>query len=1133
MRCPRCQAENPGGARFCEECGARLAPTCPHCRAEVSRGKSFCWSCGGQLAAPATDRVPPPVAYTPKHLAERILTSKAALEGERKKITVLFADMKASMELLADRDPEEARKLLDPVVEHMMEAVHRYEGTVNQIAGDGIMALFGAPLAHEDHAVRACYAALDMQAAIRIYAEKVRRTHGIEVQIRVGLSSGEVVVGTIGSNLRMNYNAVGQTAHLAARMEQLATPGTVRLTVDTLRLAEGYIEVRSLGLVPVKGLEQPIDIYEVIGARHPGARFNTAAARGLTRFVGRENELEALHQALARTAAGRGQVIGIVGEPGVGKSRLVWEVTHSHRVQGWLVLQAGSVSYGKATSYLPIVDLLKGYFCIEDRDGPEEVREKLTGKLLTLDRALEGHLPALLSLLDVPTDDLQWSTLDPAQRRRRTLDAVKRLLLRESQVQPLLVVVEDLHWIDSETQAVLDGLVESLPAARHLLLVNYRPEYQHAWGSRMYYGQLMLDPLPAEGAERLLAALLGSNAGLEPLTRLLIAQTEGNPFFLEESVRTLVETGALSGERGAYQLARPLPAIQVPATVQAVIAARIDRLCATDKTLLQTASVFGKDVPLGLLQAVAEITEDELHAAIGRLQAAEFLYEAGFLPDIEYTFKHALTHEVTYGSLLQDRRRALHVRIVETIERIYPDRLAEHVDRLAHHAFLGEDWAKAVTYLQQAGNKDFARSVHREAVRCFEEALTALTHLPETRETLEQAIDLRFDLRNALLPLAEWGRIEGYLREAEALAKKLNDQRRLASVSGYMSGLHLNTGGRASDVRAFAEAVEAIGASLRDVPLEVAGRYYHVWLGALSGDYRGTERLCRTLMDALPGDLSRERYGLVAYPAVVARAFLARALAELGVFDEGRDHGHEAVLLAEGLDHPFSLIWACLNLGHLEGLRGEFIRAIMPLERAVALSHEWNIAYLTPIAQAALGHVYARSGRVEEGVSWLQRALAGYASSGIGYLRSMSTTQLGAAYLLAGRVEETREVGTRAVVLASERGERGHEAWAHHLLGEMASHRDCPDIVAAEAHYATSMALAWELGMRPLVAHCRFSLGKLHGRAGDRRATEHLAAAMSLFQEMGMRFWFEKAEAEMQALEVAVLPPRAHSLSRG
>ena len=1126
MQCPRCEREAPADAAFCPKCGANLEAVCQHCGTENAPHDSFCRRCGQSLSRAVTDvgqRFAKPEAYTPQHLAQKILMSKSALEGERKQVTVLFADLKGSMELLADRDPEEAREILDPVLGLMMDAVHRYEGTVNQVMGDGIMALFGAPIAHEDHAVRACYAALRMQETVKRYAEDVRRTQGTTARIRIGLNSGDVVVRTVGSDLRMDYTAVGQTTHLAARMEQLADPGSTLLSSDTLALVEGQIQVKALGPMPVKGLAERIEVYEMLGASTVRSRFLAAAAHGLSEFVGRTSEMEQLYQALDHAKSGRGQVMAVVGEPGVGKSRLVWEVTHSHRVHGWLVLQTSSISYGKATNYLPIVDLLKRYFGIEDRDGPRTVREKLTGKLLSLDRTLEGDLPALLSLLDVPTDDLQWSTLDPPQRRRRTLDAMKRLLLQESQVQPVLVVVEDLHWIDSETQALLDELVESLPAARLLLLVNYRPEYQHAWGSRTYCAQLRLAPLPAEGVERLLAALLGSNAGLEPLTRMLIAQTEGNPFFLEECVRTLVETRALTGERGAYRLARPLPAVQVPATVQAVIAARIDRLGAADKALLQTASVVGKDVPLGLLQAIAEFTEDELYAAIGRLQAAEFLYEAGIFPDIEYTFKHALTHEVAYGSLLQDRRRALHVRIVETIERIYAGRLAEHFDRLAHHAFLGKHWTKAVTYLRQAGAKALARSVHREAVSCFGDALTALTHLPETRETVEQAIDLRFDLRNALLPLAEWGRIERHLREAEALARSSNDQRRLGSVLGYMSGLHLNTGGRASDVRAFAEQVEAIGASLSDVPLQVAGRYYHVWLGALLGDYRGTERICRTLMDSLPGDLSRERFGLVAYPAVVARAFLACALAELGVFDEGCDHGQEAVRLAEALDHPFSLVWACLNLGHLEGLRGEFIRATMPLERAVALSGEWNMAYLTPIAMAALGHVHARSGRVTEGVSRLEQALTRYASAGIGYLHSMSTVRLGEAYLLAGRVEDAHACGARAVVLAGARGERGPEAWAHLLLGDTASHYDCPNVAAAEADLGTSTALASELGMRPLVARCRLSLGKLHGRGGDRRAAaEHLTAATSMFHEMGMQFWFEKAEAEVKLLDIAV-----------
>ena len=473
--------------------------------------------------------------------------------------------------------------------------------------------------------------------------------------------------------------------------------------------------------------------------------------RGLTRFVGRDVELEQLREALGRAAQGHGQVVAIVGEPGVGKSRLVWEVTHSHRTHGWLILQAGSVSYGKATPYLPVVDLLKGYFQIADRDEPRAIREKVMGKLLALDRALEPALPAFLALLDVPVEDRRWEVLDPPQRRQRTLDALKRLLLRESQVQPLLVVFEDLHWIDAETQAVLDRLVESLPTARLLLLVNYRPEYRHGWGGKTYYRQLRLDPLAPETATALLETLLGGDAGLEPLKRLLLARTEGNPFFLEESVRSLVDDGVLVGERGAYRLVKTPKTVHVPATVQAILAARIDRLPPEDKDLLQTASVIGTDVPLAVLAGVAGEPADALAEGLARLQAAEFLYETSLFPDVEYTFKHALTHEVAYGSLLQDRRRALHARTVAAIEDLYPERLAEHVERLAHHALRGEAWDKAVRYLRQAGAKAMERSAYREAAASFDQALDALRHLPESRAWTEQAIDLHLDAGGALL----------------------------------------------------------------------------------------------------------------------------------------------------------------------------------------------------------------------------------------------------------------------------------------------------------------------------------------------------------------------------------------------
>ena len=673
-----------------------------------------------------------PLTYTPPYLAEKILTSRSALEGERKQVTVLFADLKGSMELLADRDPEEARQLLDPVLERMMAAVHRYEGTVNQVMGDGIMALFGAPLAHEDHAVRACYAALAMQAAVQQYAAEVQRTHGVPLQMRVGLNAGEVVVRAIGNDLHMDYSAIGQTTHLAARMEQMAMPGSILITPAVLGLAEGYVQVRSLGPMPVKGLDVPVEVFELVGASGIRRRLQAAAVRGLTRFVGRDTELAALGQALERAGAGQGQVVAVVGEAGVGKSRLVYECVHSPRTQGWLVLESASVSYGKATPYFPVIDLLKRYVHVEDADEPRTMRARVTGQVLTLDETLQETIPALLWLLDALPDDSPFRTLDPPQRRQRLLDALRRVLLRESQVQPLLLVFEDLHWIDTETQALLDRLVDSLPTARILLLVNYRPEYQHGWSNKTSYTQLRLDPLPPASADEVLQALLGDDSSLAPLKPLLIARTEGNPFFLEESVRALVETGVLVGERGAYRLEHALQSLQVPATVQAVLAARIDRLPPEEKRLLQTAAVIGMEVPLPLLQAIAEAPEESLQRSLAQLQATEFLYETRLFPEHEYTFKHALTHEVAYGSLLLERRRVLHARIVQALEALAGDRVAEQVERLAHHALRGEVWDKALAYCRQAGEKAIARSAYREAVGYFEQALSALPHLPET-----------------------------------------------------------------------------------------------------------------------------------------------------------------------------------------------------------------------------------------------------------------------------------------------------------------------------------------------------------------------------------------------------------------
>jgi class 3 adenylate cyclase/tetratricopeptide (TPR) repeat protein len=1121
MKCPRCQAENDENLNFCEDCGAALSRACPNCGAQIRPGKKFCGKCGSSLdILLPTSPFASPQQYTPRRLVERILLSKQALEGERKQITVLFADMKGSMELLFSRDPEDARKLLDPVLERMMEAVHHYEGTVNQVMGDGIMALFGAPIAHEDHAVRACYAALRMQESLKRYTDDTRRSHGVEVQIRVGLNSGEVVVRSVGSDLRMDYTAVGQTTHLAARMEQLAPPGTVRLTGETMRLAEGYVEVRSLGPIPVKGLPEPIEIFELTGAGQARTRLQAAALRGLTRFVGRDAEIEHLRRVLTQAGASQGQVVAIVGEAGVGKSRLVYEFTHSHRVQEWLILEASSVSYGKATSYLPVIDLLKGYFEIGDRDDHREMREKITGKLFTLDESLRPILPALLALLDVPVEDAAWQNLDPPQRRQRTLDAVKRLLLREAQVQPLLLLFEDLHWIDAETQALLDGLVESLGSARLLLLVNYRPEYEHRWGSKTAYSQLRLDALAAESAQQVLAALLGPDPGLALLTQMLVKR--GNPFFLEETVRTLVETGALAGERGAYRLTRPVGSLQVPGTVQAVLAARIDRLPPEEKQVLQAASAIGKDVPYALLVAIAEQPEEALRRGLAHLQEAEFLYETQHFPDLQHTFRHALTHEVTYGTLLQDRRKTLHAQIVAAIERLYADRLSEHVERLAHHALRGQLWAQAVRYNRQAGTRGLDRSALREALAHFEQGRLALRELPESRERTEQLIDLCFEQRNTLWPLGAFARVGEVLSEARALTEELGDQWRLGRALGYLAHLYTQLGHHARAIEV-GERARAAAEAVGDLGLRVVANYHLGQAFRFVGDPRRAVEPMRAMIALLEGAPLGQRFGLALLPAVAAHNLLAAVLAELGEFAEALPAGEEALRIAQAVGHPYSEVTARHALGYAHLRHGDFAQAARVLEPGLALCRAMEFRLMLPLIAAPLGSSYLQSGRAADAVFLLEEAVEASTAMLVQGARLLCIMFLVEAYLVVGRVAEARQQATEAVALTRAHTQRGWEAWALKVLGDVHLHEavkvEQSGAEQAGDAYRQALALATELGMRPLVAHCHFSLGTLHQKSNKQeQARERFTTATTMYREMDMRFWLEQVEVEMKQL---------------
>jgi predicted ATPase/class 3 adenylate cyclase len=645
---------------------------------------------------------------------------------------------------MEDLDPEEAHAVVDPVLRIMVEAVHRYEGYVVRTTGDGIFALFGAPAAHEDHPQRSLSAALRLQQELHAHGQR-RIAQGLHpLEARVGVHTGEVVAHSVETDGKVEYRLVGHTANLAARMEMVAPTGSFAASEYTRKLCEGYFTFRPLGPMTVKGVSEPVAVYEVTGFGPLRTRLQRAVARGLTKFVGREREMEALRHAAMLAREGRGQIVAAMADPGVGKSRLFYEFKATS-ASGWMVLEALSISHGKASAYLPVIDLLRNYFEIAVSDDARKRREKVAGKITILDRSLEDTLPYLLSLLGIVEGDDPLAQMDAHVKKRRTLEAIKRILLRESLNQPLMVMFEDLHWMDGESEALLNLLADSIGTSRILLLVNYRPEYSHKCGSKTYYTQLRLDPLGKESADEMLSTLLGSDATLVPLKRLIAEKTEGNPLFMEEICLGLFEDGTLA-RNGGVKLAKPLASLRIPPTVQGIIASRIDRLSADEKILLQAVAVIGSEFKLSVARSVSGKSDDGLNRILNDLQLAEFIYEQPVAGDVEYTFKHALTHDVTYNSLLSNRRKLLHERTGQAIEELYVERLDDHLDELAHHFNHSGNARKAVEYLGRAGERTAKHGAHSEAVGYFMKALELLQQLPYGTARDRRELDLQMAL---------------------------------------------------------------------------------------------------------------------------------------------------------------------------------------------------------------------------------------------------------------------------------------------------------------------------------------------------------------------------------------------------
>jgi class 3 adenylate cyclase/tetratricopeptide (TPR) repeat protein len=897
-------------------------------------------------------------------------------------VTALFADIRGSTELMADLDPEEARAIVDPALRLMIEAVHRYGGYIVQSTGDGIFALFGAPVAHEDHPQRALYAALRMQEETRRYGDNVRAQGGAPVEIRVGVNTGEVVIRSIStSEGHVEYTPIGHTTNLASRMQAIARSGSILTSEHTQRLAEGYFQTKALGPVQIKGMVQPVNVFEVAGLGPLSTRLQVAVRRGLTRFVGRESELGQMRRALESARAGHGQLVAAMGDPGVGKSRLFFEFKAMAQ-SGCLVLEAYSVSHGKASAYLPVIDLLRGYFEIVSEDDERKRREKVGGKVLMLERNLEDTLPYLLSLLGLVEGEDPLAQMDGQIKRRRTLDAIKRILLRESMNQPLMLIFEDLHWIDEQTQALLNLLADSIGTAKLLLLVNYRPEYSHQWGSKTYYTQLRLDPLGKESADEMLLALLGDGKDLEPLKRVIIDKTEGNPFFMEETVQVLLDEGALVRDGGAAKLTRPVSELKIPPTVQGILAARIDRLAPDTKELLQTLSVVGREFPMSLIRAVVPKSEDELNRMLGDLQLAEFIYEQPAVGDTQFIFKHALTQEVSHNTVLLERRRQLHERISGAIETVFAESIEDHLAELAHHYSRSANRAKALEFLHRAGEQAIRHASHSEAESYLAESLELVLAMPDSPERDALELRLRSSFVQALRITKGYGAPEvlEMNSRARALAEKTGNLLELVQQLWVGAGY------------AFARGDYLSVATLADQILEVAQREGSPISLALAhqrslqahsfrGDFVGAEEHFargRVFCEAPGFSQSRALTVVAIFSDGIGNAWIT------GHADAARERQVCMRRLLQGAQqNRFVTALAQIAAANFHAIMlREFVPAEALAAEALASSEEHGFPEAAILARISLGLTQAELGRTTEGIALLRKGLAAATESG-------------------------------------------------------------------------------------------------------------------------------------------------------
>jgi len=1128
MKCSNCQSENREGVKFCEECGAKLDLQCPRCSEIIPAGKKFCGECGHELrpveefsgdenitqtdGSPSVDYTLPE-SYTPRFLAEKILTTRSAIEGERKLVTVFFADVAGYTALSEKLDPEEVHGIMDGAFKILMDEIHRFEGTINQFTGDGVMALFGAPLAHEDHAQRACHAALSVQKALVDYGDIIQADTGLDFKMRIGLNSGHVIVGSIGDNLRMDYTAVGDTTNLADRMQGLARPGSVMVSTHTHRLVSNYFEFESLGKVEVKGKEEPQETWELIKSGEVITRIGASVSKGLTRFVGRQNSMAMLNEAFEKAAAGSGQVVGIVGEAGVGKSRLLLEFVNQLPPGGYTALEGQCLHYGSSIPYLPLLDIIKSFFDITEGDREFIVKKKIRDEVSELDEHLENDISPVLELLSIKAEDDAYNDLAPQAKKEKTFEALRNILIRQSREIPVVLIIEDLHWIDNTTQEFINYFIDWIPGSRILLLLLYRPEYTHQWGSKSVYTKIGLDQLGLEFSLDLIKAILQESNAAEDLKELILSKAAGNPLFMEEFTQNLVENGTIEKQGQVYTVRKSIDAIQVPDTVQGIIASRMDRLEDNLKRTMQVASVIGRDFAFRILQTITD-TREELKSDLLNLQGLEFIYEKQLFPELEYIFKHALIQEVAYNSLLQQRRKEIHENIGTAIEKIYSDRLEEFYEVLAYHYSKSENLKKSAEYLKLSGQKATKSNSPREAYSFLTDAISMLKKMEEDEETIRALIEVYVLLGSYIVFQEFRDRILDNMREGERLAKSIGDEKNLAKIYSRMGLLYTHEG-ELKLAEEYAEKCFHAAEKIQDVDLlrEAASSLSATY--AIQAEYAKLIDINSVVIDLIEKK-GKEHYLTEGF--TTNYSFLCgitgMALGILGNFEEGEAHCKKSLKVSLDIELPFPIAQSEFFYSWLLSNKGDGVRCVEHAKNLIKSAEDTNNPFAIALGRYILGMGYHRIGDISTAIEQLELSIKIMEENGITLNLCHFHFALSDLYNDSDDFKNAHKCAQKALELSRTYNEILGEALASMALGRALEKRDQSSMGKAEESILNGMKICEDLKAKPFVCWGHLFLGEFYIIGSQKeKALENLTQAEAAFKEMGMDYWLARIYA--------------------